>query len=382
MMHRYIFRFMTYNFADIKWKNFVAEIKTLGREMEAKTGFADYLQLRKMERWGRCATFIGYATAWIFPNPISALFISQGIYTRWGTVFHQVSHGVFDRIPGVPDRYKSHSFAKGRRRFLDWFDWIVPEDWAIEHNLLHHYYLGSEKDPDVVWRNSEKIRALKAPLALKYFIAGVIACIWKPFYYAPNTLAEAKHHEGVLPTNRIGWDNWDPRTPQGWRLWSVNLLPYIGYRFFILPALFIPLGSWAVFSVFANSVMAEIFTNLHSFSTIGPNHTGDDISTFTGSSKNHAEFYLRQIVGTVNFPAGNDFVDFIYGGMNYQIEHHIWPEASLLQCQRARPKIKEICKRYGVRYHEASLWPRVVKTIGMIAGSCEVLQTEPRSKAV
>ncbi len=33
----------------------------------------------------------------------------------------------------------SQRFAQGKRRFIDWFDWILPEAWNYEHNILHHY---------------------------------------------------------------------------------------------------------------------------------------------------------------------------------------------------------------------------------------------------
>ncbi|NOR40288.1 MAG: fatty acid desaturase, partial [Gammaproteobacteria bacterium] len=47
---------------------------------------ADLRHLRKMEWWGRICTLLGYATAWMIPNPVSALLISQGIFTRWALI--------------------------------------------------------------------------------------------------------------------------------------------------------------------------------------------------------------------------------------------------------------------------------------------------------
>lgn len=371
---------MEWNFNDKKWTMFASEIEAMGTEIIHQTGIEDFKQLKKMELWGRLATFFGYLTAWIFPNPLSIWLISQGNYTRWAIVFHQVSHGAFDRIPNIPPRYTSHYFAKGYRRCLDWFDWITAENWHYEHNKLHHYYLGTKKDPDVVWRNAKIIRELPLPLYLRYLISIFIASIWKLFYYAPNTIAESRHYKGLLRSNKIGWNNWNPFTAEGKELWIEGLLPYFLYRFILLPLLFSPLGKWAALSVLINSILAEILTNLHSFATIGPNHTGDDIYTFSDSSKCRAEFYLRQIIGTVNFPSHNDWRDFLYGGMNYQIEHHLWPDATLLQCQRVRPKLIALCKKYGIHYHESKIFPRVLMTIRMMAGSCKVLEIQTKAK--
>ena len=351
-----------------KWKAFAAEIDELGREIRHNTGKEDLQQFIKMERWGRWVTLLGYATSWIAPNPISALLISQGNFARWSLVLHQISHGVMERIPNVPSKYTKGKFAQGYRRFVDWFDWITPGNWHDEHNKLHHYHLGTPKDPDVVWRNSAYIQSVRSPL-VRYALVVLMACVWKPFYYAVNTVAESRFQRGLLESNKIGWNNWTPMTPEGRELWFVCLLPYALFRFALIPALFLPLGKMAALCVLLNSVLAEIFTNLHSFAVIAPNHTGDDVFSFAEASNGRAEYFLRQIVGSVNYPAGSDAVDFLYGGMNYQIEHHLWPEASLLQCQRVRPKLKALCRRYGVHYNEAPLLPRVFKTVQIMAGA-------------
>jgi fatty acid desaturase len=364
-----------------RWKSFAAEIDGLGRKIRQSAGVEDFAEFRRMEFWGRCASAIGYATAWIIPNPISAYLISQGNFTRWSIVLHQVSHGAFDRMPNVPERYKSAYFGKGYRRFLDWFDWITPRNWSDEHNKLHHYHLGSPRDPDVVWRNATFIHNIQAPLLIRYLISALIALVWKPVYYAVNTLAESRHQRGLLATNSIGWNNWSPLTPEGRELWLVCLLPYAAFRFLLLPALFLPLGKAAFLSVLVNSVLAELFTNLHSFMTIAPNHTGDDLYSFEETSSGRAEYFLRQILGTVNYPSGGCFVDFLYGGMNYQIEHHLWPEATVLQCRRIRPHLKTICARYGVRYLEAPMLSRVRKTIEIMAGASRQVEIPKRVRA-
>ena len=77
-------------------------------------------------------------------------------------IAHHVSHRGYDRVQGAPDTRRSKRFAAGRRRWLDWFDWIRPEAWNTEHNLLHHYRLGEEADPDAdavltrTWTLSER----------------------------------------------------------------------------------------------------------------------------------------------------------------------------------------------------------------------------------
>ena len=257
----------------------VADILVIQRQLAAEANPEDDLRhLKKMEWWGRICTWLGYTTAWIIPNPISALLISQGIFTRWALITHPISHGGYDQIPGVPHRYTSKGFASGWRRFLDWADWIHPDAWHQEHNRLHHYNLGERADPDQMQYNMRWLRESKMPMWLRYLIVAVFACFWKAAYYAPRALMElrrarAKKEGGTALDTFATWQAWSLFSAHGRELWFTYFLPYLGFRFVLLPALFLPLGQEAALYVLIKSILAEVFTNLHGFLVIVPNHT-------------------------------------------------------------------------------------------------------------
>ena len=94
-----------------------------------------------------------------------------------------------------------------------------------------------------------------------------------------------------------------------------------------------------------NALLAEAITNFHSFLMIVPNHAGDDLYRFDGPVRHgQGEFYLRQIVGSVNYRCGGDGNDVMHGWLNYQIEHHVWPDLTLRQYRRAQPRLKALCE--------------------------------------
>ena len=68
------------------------DLNEIHKDILSRIGEADFTHLKKMERWGRVCSILGYGTAWIFPNPISALLISQGSFTRWTQMTHPVVH--------------------------------------------------------------------------------------------------------------------------------------------------------------------------------------------------------------------------------------------------------------------------------------------------
>jgi len=66
---------------------------------------------------------------------------------------------------------------------------------------------------------------------------------------------------------------------------------------------------------------------------------------------------------------GTDFVDFLHGWLNYQIEHHMWPNLSMLSYQKSAPLVQEICDRYGVPYVKQNVFLRLKKTVDIMVGN-------------
>jgi len=354
------------------------DISEIQEQALANLGVDDFEHLKSMERWGKICTLVGYGTAWIFPNPISALLISQGSFTRWTQVGHPIVHRAYDKIDGINENYTSKKFAQGWRRFLDWPDWMTHSGWQHEHNVLHHYSLGEINDPNNAQHNMEWLRQSTLPMWQRYLIVAFFSGIWKLVYYTPRTHKElclnAARQQGKPEPVMTRLGAWSLFTEQGRGLWLQSILPYVTYRFVLLPLLFLPLGSIAVMSVFINSILAEIFTNMHSFLVMMPNHAGDDVMMFDEKASGKGEFYLRQIIGSVNYPTGSNLNDFFYGWLNYQIEHHLWPAMPLSQYQKVQPQVIAICKKHNIPYLQESVFKRLLKTVDVMVGKTSMLR--------
>jgi fatty acid desaturase len=372
-----------------------ADLRAMRREVETTLSADDWRHLRKIERWGRACSVLGYVTAWLLPNPISAALISQGAFTRWSMVTHHVMHRGYDRAPGVPRRYTSKRFARGWRRFKDWLDWIVPEAWDHEHNTFHHAFTGELNDPDLVERNIDFLRSWRGPTPLKAAFLVFLMCTWKLLYYAPNTTwllrrVEARRrrespHRGslrsvvpddhqpvstlslLLPFNEAGRDHW-----------KRALLPCGLIRFVVMPLLFLPLGPWAALSVLVNLLLAEVIGNVHSFLTIVPSHAAADLYRFTTPATDRDDFCVRQILTTANYRCGGDFNDFFHGWLNYQIEHHLWPDLTLLQYRTVQPRVRELCAKHGIPYVQEGVFRRFSKLWRVLMGVDSMRIRDPR----
>lgn len=62
----------------------------------------------------------------------------------------------------------------------------------------------------------------------------------------------------------------------------------------------------------------------------------------------------------------------MHGYLNYQIEHHLWPDMTMLQYKRAQPLVKAVAEKYGLPYVQESVWRRLGKTIKIMTGESKM----------
>ncbi|MCZ0204209.1 acyl-CoA desaturase [Streptomyces sp. UMAF16] len=84
--------------------------------------------------------------------------------------------------------------------------------------------------------------------------------------------------------------------------------------------------------------------------TFAPNHKG--MPTLTGDER--PDFLRRQVLTSRNVRGGR-LTDVLLGGLNYQIEHHLFPSMPTPHLRRARVIVRAYCAQIGVPYHETSL---------------------------
>ena len=84
--------------------------------------------------------------------------------------------------------------------------------------------------------------------------------------------------------------------------------------------------------------------------SFAPNHKG--MPTLTQADA--LDFLRRQVLTSRNV-RGSRFVDFLLGGLNYQIEHHLFPSMPRPNLRRAQPLVRAFCRQHGLVYAEATL---------------------------
>jgi fatty acid desaturase len=80
----------------------------------------------------------------------------------------------------------------------------------------------------------------------------------------------------------------------------------------------------------------------------------------------------------VNYHGGRDWQDFLLGYLNYQIEHHMWPDLPLLKYRQAAPELRAICERHGVPYVQESVFRRFGQLWSILMGDTAMRNADTR----
>jgi fatty acid desaturase len=134
---------------------------------------------------------------------------------------------------------------------------------------------------------------------------------------------------------------------QGWLFFPLPLLEaahLVGY----LTALWLVLSPW---QALAFMVVQQGLFGLYLGCSFAPNHKG--MPTLTEADA--LDFMRRQVLTSRNV-AGSRPVDWLLGGLNYQIEHHLFPNMPRPNLRRAQPLVRAFCVQHGLNYTEASLF--------------------------
>jgi len=79
------------------------------------------------------------------------------------------------------------------------------------------------------------------------------------------------------------------------------------------------------------------------------------------------DFWKLQVTTTRNITGGHGipqaFVDWLCGGLQYQVDHHLFPLMPRHNLKKTHDLVESFCKKWGVTYHEADLVDGTVEVI-------------------
>ncbi|MDG4841359.1 acyl-CoA desaturase [Micromonospora sp. WMMD967] len=98
------------------------------------------------------------------------------------------------------------------------------------------------------------------------------------------------------------------------------------------------------------AVVHQALWGLYMGCSFAPNHKGMPMPT----AEDELDFLRKQVLTSRNVRGGR-FVDTALGGLNYQIEHHLFPNMPRANLRRAQPIVRAYCVEQGIPYAETGL---------------------------
>lgn len=129
----------------------------------------------------------------------------------------------------------------------------------------------------------------------------------------------------------------------GFKLFHAFL--FIGLPIYVLGFVYWLVG-FLIFTCVAGFVLSLVFQLAHTVE-----HTAFPLpDASTGKLEN--EWAIHQIKTTANFATGNPVISWLVGGLNFQIEHHLFPKISHVHYPAISRIIRQACREYGIEYIE------------------------------
>ena len=204
--------------------------------------------------------------------------------------------------------------------------------WTSKHNRHHAHPNQVGRDPDIGGRavafTPEQARARGG---LGRLLAG-----YQAWLFFPMLLLEGLHLHVAGFRTLLGHRSTAVKLADG-TLLAAHIIGYLVAVFLVLSPL----------QAVAFLLIQQGVFGLYLGCSFAPNHKG--MAMFGENEK--VGFLRRQVVTSRNI-RGNWFTDFALGGLNYQIEHHLFPSMPRPSLRRAQAPVRAYCEQHGIAYHE------------------------------
>lgn len=244
---------------------------------------------------------------------------------QFGGIFHDASHRAIFKSAKNNDIIGYIACAPVAYTYRKW----------LENHSKHHSNPNEEDvDPDIMrpmFSFSNKQMKSKKGMYLS------LSKIQVFLYYPIGTLTSVF----MQITNIVYFIKEHKKT----RLWE-KLLYFVGIIFWtIVPAaIFDPQKALTIYlTVYA-------VTGFYIFNIFAPNHKGMPLV-----KKGQKVSFLEQQLTTSRTVKGSFLLDNVFIGLNYQIEHHLFPNCPRNKLKMITPYIKKLCKENGLEYTETGL---------------------------
>ncbi len=280
----------------------------------------------------------------IFPLAVT---IGLGMAGIGMCVMHDGVHGSYSNKKWLNDMVGRTMYMIGGNVFT----------WKVQHNLLHHTFTnikGHDEDIETkaIIRLSyqaplKKIHRFQHIFAFFFYclmsIAKLVVDFFQLYKYNKTGITQEQHAKPKLELTKMIITK------------ALYLFLAIG-----LPIILSSFSWWQILLGFfvmhltAGGIMSIIFQMAHVVE-----QAEQPIINKDGNIDN--EWAIHELNTTSNFSRNNRFITWIAGGLNFQIEHHLFPNICHVHYKKISPIVEKTVKEFGLKYNlNATFWQAIV----------------------
>lgn len=251
-------------------------------------------------------------------------------------VMHDGSHGSFSTNKWVNRIAASSISLLGANHFM----------WNMKHNMLHHSFTNIDGVDDdieigILMRMAPTQKRYKMHRFQHFYFWFLYMLLYVFWIFFTDYKKYFSQKIGNVPLKKMNMNDHI-------EFWGVKV--YHATVFIVLPVLAVGWVSWIVgfftMSLVAGFVLSIVFQLAH---------TVEDTSfpiADVETNKLPDEFAAHQIKTTANFATRNKLVSWLVGGLNFQIEHHLFPKISHVHYPAISEIVRSVCREYQLQYIE------------------------------
>jgi linoleoyl-CoA desaturase len=337
-----------------RYRRLGQELDALKARIQLQLGDKDVAHMKKVQRVSNAAEVVGRTLLHVSMDPITW---TAGVAALWlhkqleaTEIGHTALHGAFDKLEGG-EQWKSEGFH-----------WDVPideESWRSGHNHKHHGNTNiAGKDPDIHFgpiRLTQQTPHEPAHERQPWWLLVVVPTFGFGMNLHFSGVADLLQGDDkpldVLPDRSLA------SRKKAWKAALRKYVPYYAKNFGFYPALAGPM----FWKVLLGNIVAEVARDVYSAATIYCGHVGGDVSSWPEGTKaqSRGQWYAMQIEATNNYEVPR-WVSILCGGLDRQIEHHLFPTLPPERLREIAPEVKAICERHGIAY-KTDTWGNQIK---------------------
>ncbi len=314
----------------------------------------NYLRENNIARFGNSEMVIKTICMFLIYTVPYVLMITDVFHSAWGlfgmyaimglgyagiglSIMHDANHGSYSSKKWMNQTLGMSLNFVGGHAFL----------WKLQHNVLHHTYTNihdADEDisikgimrmaPEAEWKPIHRFQHFYV-----WFIYGLMTFVWILHKDFKNIIHY--HHIGLIKQQRAS-------VVREWFIMMISKIIYAGY-IYLLPLLLLPYTWWQIFLAFfvahfiTGFILALIFQPAHVIEG-----TEFPMPNEEGNLENN--WAIHQLLTTTNFGHKHKIFSWLVGGLNYQVEHHLFPNICHVHYRRIAPILEETAHDFGLPY--------------------------------